>query len=34
VRALRVRLSKPDVYPDVRAVGVEVASFPGSWPES
>ncbi|MEA3079517.1 MAG: 7,8-dihydroneopterin aldolase/epimerase/oxygenase [Sphingomonadales bacterium] len=33
VRALRVRLSKPDVYPDAQAVGVEVASFPGPWPE-
>jgi dihydroneopterin aldolase len=32
VRALRVRLSKPDVYPDAEAVGVEVASFPGLWP--
>jgi dihydroneopterin aldolase len=32
VRALRVRLSKPDVYSDARAVGVEVASFPGLWP--
>jgi dihydroneopterin aldolase len=34
VRALRVRLSKPDVYSDARAVGVEVASFPGLWPEA
>jgi len=33
VRALRVRLSKPDVYPDAKAVGVEVASFPGLWPD-
>jgi 7,8-dihydroneopterin aldolase/epimerase/oxygenase len=32
VRALRVRLSKPDVYPDAEAVGVEVASFSGLWP--
>lgn len=32
VRALRVRLSKPDVYPDAAAVGVEVASFSGAWP--
>jgi dihydroneopterin aldolase len=31
-RALRIRLSKPDVYPDAHGVGVEVASFPGSWP--
>ena len=34
VHALRVRLSKPDVYPDAKAVGVEVASFPGLWPNS
>jgi len=34
VRALRVRLSKPDVYADAEAVGVEVASFAGLWPDS
>ena len=34
VRALRVRLSKPDVYPDAEAVGVEVASFSGLWPDT
>ena len=34
VRALRVRLSKPDVYPDAEGVGVEFASFPGLWPEA
>ena len=28
VRALRVRTSKPDVYPDTAGVGVEYASFP------
>jgi dihydroneopterin aldolase len=33
VRALRVRTSKPDVYPDAHGVGVEVASFRGAWPE-
>jgi len=33
VRALRVRTSKPDVYPDAHGVGVEVASFCGAWPE-
>lgn len=33
-RALRIRLSKPDVYPDAHGVGVEIASFPGSWPEA
>ncbi len=27
VRALRVRMSKPDVYPDTAGVGVEYASF-------
>ena len=34
VRALRVRLSKPDVYPDAQAVGVEIASFEGLWPDA
>jgi dihydroneopterin aldolase len=34
VRALRVRTSKPDIYPDARGVGVEIASFPGSWPSA
>jgi dihydroneopterin aldolase len=29
IRALRVRLSKPDVYADAHGVGVEVASFEG-----
>ena len=32
VRALRVRTSKPDVYPDAQGVGVDIASFRGSWP--
>jgi dihydroneopterin aldolase len=32
IRALRVRLSKPDVYPDAHGVGVEMASFDGLWP--
>ena len=32
VGALRVRLSKPDVYPDAHGVGVEIASFSGLWP--
>ena len=32
VRALRVRTSKPDAYPDAHGVGVEIASFRGSWP--
>lgn len=33
VRAMRVRTSKPDVYPDAHGVGVEIASFSGAWPE-
>jgi len=33
VKALRVRTSKPDVYPEAHGVGVEIASFSGSWPE-
>ena len=33
IRALRIRLSKPDVYPDAHGVGVEIASFSGIWPE-
>ena len=33
IRDLRVRLSKPDVYPDAHGVGVEIASFAGQWPE-
>jgi dihydroneopterin aldolase len=32
VRDLRLRTSKPDVYPDARGVGVEIASFSGAWP--
>jgi dihydroneopterin aldolase len=32
VAALRVRLSKPDVYAEAHGVGVEVASFAGAWP--
>lgn len=34
VKALRLRLAKPDVYSDANAVGIEVASFAGAWPES
>jgi dihydroneopterin aldolase len=33
VSALRLRLSKPDVYPDAEGVGVEMASFKGRWPD-
>ena len=32
VKALRVRTSKPDVYPEAHGVGVEIASFSGMWP--
>jgi dihydroneopterin aldolase len=34
VSALRVRTSKPDIYPDAHGVGVEIASFRGLWPDS
>jgi dihydroneopterin aldolase len=34
VRAVRVRTSKPDVYPDAHGVGVEIASFSGAWPDA
>ncbi len=33
VRALRVATAKPDIYPDARCVGVELASFTGAAPE-
>ena len=33
VKALRVRTSKPDVYPEAHGVGVEIASFSGQWPD-
>ena len=32
VRALRVATAKPDIYPDARGVGVEIASFSGAAP--
>jgi 7,8-dihydroneopterin aldolase/epimerase/oxygenase len=32
VQALRVITAKPDVYPEARGVGVELASFKGSGP--
>ncbi|MEO7504000.1 MAG: dihydroneopterin aldolase [Sphingomicrobium sp.] len=32
VKALRIRSMKPDVYPDARGVGVEIASFHGMAP--
>jgi dihydroneopterin aldolase len=34
VRELRVRTSKPDVYPEAHGVGVEIASFSGAWPDN
>lgn len=34
VADLRIRTSKPDVYPDVHGVGVEIASFSGAWPQN
>ena len=33
VRALRVATAKPDIYPEARSVGVELASFRGSAPD-
>jgi len=32
VRALKVTTAKPDVYPNARSVGVEIASFSGTCP--
>jgi dihydroneopterin aldolase len=32
VKALRVTTSKPDIYPNARGVGVEIASFAGTGP--
>ncbi len=32
VKDLRLRTSKPDVYPAAHGVGVEIASFSGAWP--
>ena len=32
VKALRVKSVKPDVYPDAKGVGVEIASFTGETP--
>ena len=34
VKELRVRTSKPDIYPEAQGVGVEIASFSGAWPSS
>lgn len=32
VRALRIKTVKPDIYPDAKGVGVEIASFAGETP--
>ena len=32
VRAIRIKSVKPDVYPDAKGVGVEIASFTGETP--
>jgi dihydroneopterin aldolase len=32
VKDLRVRTSKPDIYPEAHGVGVEIASFSDAWP--
>ena len=32
VSDVRIRLSKPDIYPEAQGVGVEIASFSGIWP--
>ena len=34
VKAVRVRTSKPDIYPEAHGVGVEIASFFGPWPSN
>jgi dihydroneopterin aldolase len=34
VRHLRVRTCKPDVYAEAAGVGIEIASFSASWPET
>ena len=34
VRALRVTTAKPDIYPDAKGVGVEIASFKGPAPDN
>jgi len=32
VKALRIKTAKPDIYPDAKGVGVEIASFAGEAP--
>jgi dihydroneopterin aldolase len=34
VKALRVKSVKPDIYPDAKGVGVEIASYPERQPKS
>jgi len=34
VKHVRIRTSKPDIYPDAAGVGVEIASFRGLWPDN
>src|SRR5688500_18923627 len=34
VKALRVKSGKPEIYKDAKAVGVEIASFPGLAPDA
>lgn len=33
VKALRIRTSKPDIYPNAQGIGVEIASSHGLWPD-
>jgi dihydroneopterin aldolase len=33
LQGLRVRTSKPDIYPDAIGVGIEIASFAQAWPD-
>ncbi len=32
VKHVRIRTSKPDIYPEAAGAGVEIASFAGLWP--
>ncbi|GAA3891646.1 bifunctional dihydroneopterin aldolase/7,8-dihydroneopterin epimerase [Sphingomonas limnosediminicola] len=33
VAALRLSMAKPDIYPEAKGVGIEIASFDGLWPD-
>lgn len=33
VKAIRIKTVKPDIYPDAKGVGVEIASFIGDYPD-